>query len=454
MKYAEVNPIYKKSDNLFKGNYRPVSVLTTLSKVYESVLNDQLLTFFKRILHHLLSAYRKGYSCQTLLLKCIEDWKSALDNNCCVGALFMDLSKAFDCLPHNLLIAKLEAYGLDISACELVSSYLSNRKQRVKIGNVKSEWAPLSKGVPQGSILGPLLFNVFMNDLFMFIEQCTLYNYADDDFLARIASNSQDAIASLAHDGNISIDWFCKNGMQANPEKFQFLVISSSKETSHKLILNGTTLESESHVKALGVIIDNKLNFSEHVRAVCRNAARQLNALARISKYLDKSSRNIIYKSFVASNFNHCPLVWHFCGKVNNTKLENIQERALRIINNDYASTYKDLIIKSNTTSLLISRLRIMLCEVFKSVKGLNPQSINDLFEFKEFDYALRNCKRLYQPKKQKMTHGLRSFTYTGAKLWNDFRPIITDDTDLDDFKILAKNLQEKSLDPTFEYYV
>ena len=217
----------------------------------------------------------------------------------CVGALFMDLSKAFDCLPHNLLIAKLEAYGLDISACQLVSSYLSNRKQRVKIGNVKSEWAPLSKGVPQGSILGPLLFNVFMNDLFMFIEQCTLYNYADDDFLARIASNSQDAIASLAHDGNISIDWFCKNGMQANPEKFQFLVISSSKETSHKLILNGTTLESESHVKALGVIIDNKLNFSEHVRAVCRNAARQLNALARISKYLDKSSRNIIYKSFI-----------------------------------------------------------------------------------------------------------------------------------------------------------
>ena len=132
MKLADVSPNYKKSDNLVKGNYRPVSVLTTLSKLYESAMNDQLLCYFASIFNDLLNAFRKGHSCQTLLVKCIEDWKSALDENKYVGVLFTDLSKAFDCLPHGLLLAKLRAYGLNTPACNLIASYLSNRKQRVK----------------------------------------------------------------------------------------------------------------------------------------------------------------------------------------------------------------------------------------------------------------------------------------------------------------------------------
>ena len=125
-------------------------------------MNDQMTTHFENIFNNLICAYRKGHSCQTVLLRCVEDWKSALDKNCYVGNLFTDLSKAFDCLPHSLLIAKLKAYGCDESVCNLVASFLSNRKQRVKIGDARSEWAPLKKGVPQGSILGPLLFNIFM----------------------------------------------------------------------------------------------------------------------------------------------------------------------------------------------------------------------------------------------------------------------------------------------------
>ena len=226
----------------------------------------------------------------------------------------MDLSKAFDCLPLNLLLGKLNAYGVDLSACQLIASYLSNRKQRVKLFEYRSNWEFLKKGVPQGSILGPLLFNIFMNDLFLFIDKKSdLYNYADDNFLARIGQTSAEVISSLACDGNASIEWFANNGMQANPTKFQFLAISTSDENTHTLELDGgTILQSEPHVKALGVIIDSRLNFSEHILAICKKAARQSNAFSRIARFLDPSSRKIIYQSFVASNFNHCSLVWHF----------------------------------------------------------------------------------------------------------------------------------------------
>ena len=453
MKLADVSPIYKKSDNLMKGNYRPVSVLTTLSKLYESTMNDQLLCHFVSILNDLLNAFREGHSCQTLLVKCIEDWKLALDENKHVGVLFTDLSKAFDCLPHSLLLAKLNAYGLDMSACNLIGSYLSNRKQRVKIGNARSKWISLSKGVPQGSILGPLLFNIFINDMYMFMDECTLYNYADDNSLSCTAPTIDAVISNLQLDGNRAIEWFNENGMQANPEKFQFMMISRDENCSRSLILNDSTvIVSDDHVKVLGVVIDNKLNFSLHVSSICKKASRQLNALARISNYLDVSARRTIYDSFVASNFNYCPLLWHFCGATNNNKIEKIQERCLRIIYKDYESPIERLLEMSNTTPLVISRLRLILLEVYKSINQLNPKCINGLFEEKSTSYSLRYPVKVLQPKKRTTTYGLRSISYTGAKLWNDLLPVLNNDVEFGVFKSSLKILSTDHLDPTFTY--
>ena len=208
----------------------------------------------------MLSAYRKGYSCQSILLKFIEDVKQALDNKKIVGALFMDLSKAFDCLPHCLLIAKLRAYGLTVPACELIASYLSDRKQRVKIANAKSDWKYLEKGIPQGSILGPLLFNIFLNDIFYFTEKCDLYNFADDNSLVNAATCIDDVITNLKHDSRITINWFDKNGMEANPSKFQFMVISSKRIEQIDIdITDEVNITSKSIVEVLGVHIDNEL---------------------------------------------------------------------------------------------------------------------------------------------------------------------------------------------------
>ena len=328
MKCAEVSPIYKKSENLSKGNFRPVSVLTTISKIYEGLVNDQLTVHFIDIFDRLLSAFRKGYSCQSLLVRFIEDIKSCLDKNQVVGTIFMDLSKAFDCLPHALTVAKLHAYGLSLPSCELLASYLSNRKQRVKISNSRSDWIDLNKGVPQGSILGPLLFNVFVNDLFLFIEKCSLYNYADDNSLKTANISIENVLADLQHDCRNATEWFERNGMQANPEKFQFMILAPRSTENFEIQLNDSiTLKSEDCVKCLGVKIDRNLTFSDHISNCCTKAARQLNALARISKYLDTSSRKIVYTSFIQSNFSYCPLTWHFCGKGNNSKVEKIQVR-------------------------------------------------------------------------------------------------------------------------------
>ena len=182
LKQAQVVALHKKNNALNKSNYRPVSILPVISKFFERAIHEQLLTeYFNNHFHPFLSAFRSGYGCNTTLLKIIEDWKQALDQNKYIAAVLMDLSKAFDCLPHKLLLLKLEAYGMTKSALQLIEKYLTNRKQCVKDGTTLSNWQDIYKGVPQGSILVPVLFNIFLNDIFHLTTSSTLYNYADDN---------------------------------------------------------------------------------------------------------------------------------------------------------------------------------------------------------------------------------------------------------------------------------
>ena len=148
LKYAEVAALFKRLDNLDKENYRPVSVLTALSKLFEKVSCVQMSSYFEFIFSKFLSGFLPKYSCQTILLKMIEDWKKCIDTGKMVGTISVDLSKAFDSLPHRSLIAKLSAYGVDFNSCKLLASYSYNRHQRVKLGDVRSEWSTVTKGVP------------------------------------------------------------------------------------------------------------------------------------------------------------------------------------------------------------------------------------------------------------------------------------------------------------------
>ena len=190
------------------------------------MLYEQLSSYLNAVFDNFLCAFRKGHGCQTILLRLLEDWKQALDNNEYVAAILMDLSKAFDCLPQDILLSNLSVNGLSENAVSLMKSYLSDRKQQSRISSVVSSWAKINTGVPQGSLLGPLLFNVFINDIFYLIKTCTLYKSADDNTLFFHSPDYNELIRLLQQEGKILIDWFSFNCMHANPGKFQAIANS------------------------------------------------------------------------------------------------------------------------------------------------------------------------------------------------------------------------------------
>ena len=367
-KLAEVSPLYKKDNQLIESNYRPVSILTCLSKIIEICMNNQLKDFNQNVLSSLISAYRPGYSCQYSLMKLVEDLRQALDKGKSAALLLMDLSKAFDCLPHDIMAAKLKAYGMSVHAVRLLINYLRHRKQRVKIGEHTSEWMELLKGVPQGSILGPSLFNLFVNDFIFFLKNTDPVNYADDNTLEAIGNSLCETIQKLRADADISLDWFDENSMKANPNKFQFMV-PGKDETDFSF--RDITLKHETFVNLLGISVDQNLDFKIHVNNVCRKAGRQLNALRRKSKLLNQRAKTKVFHAFIQSNFNYCPLIWVNQNKTDLSRLEKVQERTLRLVYNDSSSDYCDLLTRAKISSVFTKWQRLLVKEMYKALNGI-----------------------------------------------------------------------------------
>ena len=288
MKQVDVIPIFKKGDKTDKENYRPVSILPILSKIYERLVYEQIYPYFDHIFSKYQCGFRKGYSAQHCLLSMIEKWRRALDNGENIGALLTDLSKAFDCINHELLIAKLSAYGLDRNATKFFYSYLNERKQRVKINMSYSHWDNITTGVPQGSILGPFLFNIYICDLFIQIDNIEFAGYADDNTPYTSSSEINTVLKSLESASSEMFKWFSSNHLKANADKCHLI---TNFKSPVKIDISGFTLIGEDRVKLLGVDIDGNLNFDYHVNKLCNKASKKCHALARVCKYMTSEKK-------------------------------------------------------------------------------------------------------------------------------------------------------------------
>ena len=296
LKLADVTPIFKKDDRTSTKNYRPVSILPVVSKIFERIIQKQIISYIDKFISPSMCGFRKDYSTQTALLSLIEKWKLTLDNRGYAGAILMDLSKAFDTINHELLIAKLNAYGFSDSALKLILDYLSDRWQRVKINATFSSWSELLKGVPQGSVLGPLLFNIYLNDLF-FILTCEACNFADDTtpFVSNLNLNV--VLEKLEENAEICLNWFNNNYMKMNPDKSHLLLSGKKTEQMWVKVGNDNILETN-EVKLLGVSIDNELKFDNYIENTCKKAHAKLTALSRMSRFFNINQRHVLFKAF------------------------------------------------------------------------------------------------------------------------------------------------------------
>ena len=285
--------------------------------------------------------------------------------------------------------------------------------------------------------------------MFHFMEKCDLYNYADDNSLSVASYHMHDVLSYLSRDCKNAVKWFRDNGMQANPSKFQFMIISHSGVDANNATLqidDNIVSKPEPQEKVLGVMLDSKLNFNHHASAICTNAARQLNALACIYRFLSTSSRMIIYNSFINSKFNYCPIVWHFCGKKNGDKIEKVKERAFRIIYRNYDSLYSELLRDAGAYTMLDKRLRSMLLHVFKSLKGMSVKCLNDMYFVKQLNYSMRQSVKLVQPQRKTNRVGLKTVSYLGAKLWND-NVVLCNELWSEDFLTFKRTVNDPNLD-------
>ena len=436
LKFADVTPAYKKKSKNSKDIYRPVSILSNISKVYERCIYDQMEAYFETILSPNQCGFRKGFSAQHCLISLIEKWKKSVDNGGAFGALMTDLSKAFDCLSHELLIAKLEAYGFDEKSLKLIYNYLSNRKQRVKINDSYSSWREILYGVPQGSILGPLLFNIFICDMFYFLENYELANYADDSTPYSAKRNHKLVIEELETSSFILFKWLQTNYMKVNTDKSHLLLSGNVSLTSNT---DNNLIESENEQVLLGVTIDLNLSFEKHINNLCKKASQKLNALARISGYINLQKRRVIMKSFIISQFGYCPLSWMFHSKRLNNKINSIHERALRITYVDNVSSFQELLEKDNSVSIHHKNIQVFATEMFKIFKNLSPDIVREIFQERSVPYNLRSDNNFASRHVNSVYHGTESLSFLGPKIWEQVPPELKALESLDIFKTQIK---------------
>uniref|UniRef100_A0A3B3I2D7 Reverse transcriptase domain-containing protein n=1 Tax=Oryzias latipes TaxID=8090 RepID=A0A3B3I2D7_ORYLA len=335
MKIAKVILIYKSGDKHQFTNYRPVSLLPQFSKILEKIFNDKLALFIEK--HNIINenqyGFRENRSTSLAIIDAVEEITNALDKKKYAAGIFIDLKKAFDTLNHDILLDKLEVNGIRGLALTWVKSYLTGRKQFVKIDEYTSETKEIRCGVPQGSILGPLLFNIYINDIFNDSKLMKLILFADDTNIFYSTDNHRELIKVVNTELNKIKLWMDYNKLSLNLDKAKVMFFGNfnpNKELS--IEINNVLIESVTEIKFLGVFIDDKLSWKPHIRHIQTKVSKSISIVNKSKHILGYNSRYLLYCSLILPYFAYCIEIWGNKYKSSLHPLFLLQKRAVRIV--------------------------------------------------------------------------------------------------------------------------
>ena len=436
LKLANVIPIYKKKDKFLCSNYRPISLLSNLSKIYEKVFHKQLYEFLEQnnMLYERQFGFRSKHSTDHALLAITENIKNKIDNHVFTCGVFIDLEKAFDTVNHKILLTKLKYYGITGIPNYWLTDYLTRRHQRVKIGNTFSAYKDITCGVPQGSILGPLLFLIYINDMYKATKYGTLYHFADDTNLLYSNKNEKLLRKNINIDLSLIFQWLCANRLSVNVDKTEFVVFKPPRKALKERItlkLNGKTIFESKKIRYLGLIMDEKISWRFHVLELRKKLSQITGIIYKLKKlgtpvYTLKSVYFALFQSYL--NYGLC--VWGQASTEDFKKIETLQNKVIRIIKGEdfdahITPLYKELEILKVKDLLHFRNVSLMWDYDHKEL----PTNFKDFFTYanKIHNHQTRfSCAgKLCENKKfNSKRNGTNSFTYNGPKILNALKDL------------------------------
>ena len=432
LKMSEIIPIHKKNSQLECSNYRPISLISNLSKLFEKTIYSRLygfLTEFK-CLHNLQFGFRAKHSTIHTLIKLTNEIQTAIDNNNFACGVFIDLQKAFDTVNHTILLQKLEYYGARGVTNKWFKSYLTNRKQYVKINGVKSNVANVSCGVPQGSVLGPLLFLVYINDLSNSTKHSTVFHFADDTNLLQTSSSLKTLNKHINHDLQLLTTWLRANKISLNTSKTKLILFRPKNKQITKHLnfrISGQKLNLSQVVKYLGIFLDEHLEWKPHNLQLGLKLSRANGMLSKIRHYVPRDTLFSIYYAIFSSHMTYGCQVWFQNNSTHTKQISILQNKALRIINfkdkrHNANVLYKgSKILKINDHSDLLNCLSVYDC-----LKSDLPFSLTNFVSKIDHGCHTRNSATdcLNIPQVNTTLYGLQSIKHRCIVAWNNLQKL------------------------------